>query len=242
MVVLGAGSFYFVHYAAWRFDRTNKPMLIEWRGSAYEEKERSMALTRKFLASKGIDANVIDEIITAHTETVSGLKDELDKANGFKEKAEKLDAVEKELADIKAEVAKNGGKSYEALKKEFDDFKADVAKKEARAAKETAYREVLKDAGIPEKHFAKVLKYSDVDGVELDDQGKIKGAKDLLKSLKDEWGDLVETSGKRGAETHNPPAGAGSGAKMTKEEIMKITDTVERQKAMMENPGEFGIE
>lgn len=201
-----------------------------------------MALTRKFLASKGIDANVIDEIITAHTETVSGLKDELDKANGFKEKAEKLDAVEKELADLKAEVAKNGGKSYEDLKKEFADFKADVAKKEARAAKETAYREVLKDAGIPEKHFAKVLKYSDVDGVELDDQGKIKGAKDLLKSLKDEWGDLVETSGQRGAETHNPPAGAGSGAKMTKEDIMKITDTVERQKAMMENPGEFGIE
>ena len=65
-------------------------MLIEWRGKAYEGEEKNMALTRKFLASKGIDADVIDEIITAHTETISGLKDELDKANAFKAKAEKL--------------------------------------------------------------------------------------------------------------------------------------------------------
>jgi hypothetical protein len=200
-----------------------------------------MALTRKFLASKGIDASVIDEIITAHTETVSGLKDELDKANSYKEKADKFDGVQKELNDLKAEVAKNGGKSYEALKKEFDDYKADVARKEARAAKEAAYKDVLKDAGVPEKHFAKILKYSDVDGVELDEKGKIKTASDLLKSIKEEWADHIETKGKSGAETPNPPGGAGKGAKMTKEQIMQITDTAERQKAMMDNPEVFGI-
>lgn len=190
-----------------------------------------MALTRKFLASKGIEASVIDEIITAHTETVSGLKDELDKANAFKAKAEKLDAVQKELDDLKAEVAKNGGKSYEALKKEFDDFKADVAKKETRSLKEAAYKEVLKDAGIPEKHWAKILKYSDVDGVELDDKGQIKTKSEVLKSVKEEWSDHIETKGQSGAQTSKPPAGNGGGTAKTKEEILKIKDADERQAA-----------
>lgn len=198
-------------------------------------------LTRKFLASKGIDASVIDEIITAHTETVSGLKDELDKANSYKEKADKFDGIQKELNDLKAEVAKNGGKSYEALKKEFDDYKADVAKKEARSLKEAAYKDVLKDAGIPEKHWAKILKYSDVDGVELDDKGQIKTKADILKSIKEEWSDHIETKAQNGAQTANPPAGAGKASKMTKEQIMQIKDTVERQKAMMDNPEVFGI-
>ena len=200
-----------------------------------------MALTRSFLASKGIEASVIEEIITKHTETVSGLKDDLDKANAYKAKAEKLDAVEKELADLKAEAAKNGGKTAAQVQKEFDDYKAEVAKKEARSAKEAAYKDVLKDAGIPEKHWAKIIKYSDVDGVELDDKGQIKSKSDILKQIKEEWSDHVETRGQSGANTSNPPGGAGGGAKKTKEEIMKIKDTVERQKAMMENPEVFGI-
>ena len=198
-------------------------------------------LTRKFLASKGIDASVIDEIITAHTETVSGLKDELDKANSYKEKADKFDGIQKELNDLKAEVAKNGGKSYEALKKEFDDYKADVAKKEARSLKEAAYKDVLKDAGVSEKHWAKVIKYSDIDGLELDEKGQIKNKAELLKSIKEEWSDHIETKAQNGAQTANPPAGAGKAPKMTKEQIMQIKDTVERQKAMMENPEVFGI-
>lgn len=200
-----------------------------------------MALTRSFLASKGIEASVIEEIITKHTETVSGLKDDLDKANAYKAKAEKLDSVEKELNDLKAEVAKNGGKSYEALKKEFDDLKAEVAKKETRSLKEAAYKEVLKDAGIPEKHWAKILKYSDVDGVELDDKGQLKTKADILKSVKEEWSDHIEKKGQSGANTSTPPAGNGGGSAKSKEEIMKIKDSAERQKAIAENHELFGF-
>ena len=169
------------------------------------------------------------------------MKDELDKANSYKEKADKFDGIQKELNDLKAEVAKNGGKSYEALKKEFDDYKADVAKKEARSLKEAAYKDVLKDAGVSEKHWAKVIKYSDIDGLELDEKGQIKNKAELLKSIKEEWSDHIETKAQNGAQTANPPAGAGKAPKMTKEQIMQIKDTVERQKAMMENPEVFGI-
>ena len=170
-----------------------------------------MSLTRKFLASKGIDAAVIDEIITAHTETVSGLKDDLDKANDYKAKADKLDAVEKELNDLKAEVAKHSGEDYAKLKKEYDDYKADVEKKATRAVKEAALKEVLKDAGIQdEKHLAKVIKYSDIDGIELDEKGKVKDAKKKMDEIKQEWPEYIATNGTQGANTATPPSNNGN--------------------------------
>ena len=60
-----------------------------------------MSLTRKWLASKGIEADVIDEIIAAHTETISGLKDSLDEAKKYEAKAKQYDEAKKELDDLK---------------------------------------------------------------------------------------------------------------------------------------------
>ncbi len=176
-----------------------------------------MSLTRKALSTMGIEDDKIDQIIEMHTETLNEIKEERD---GLKEDAKKLAAVQKELDELK-EATKGSEKSpykakyeaaieeKEALQKEFDQYKADQTAKEAHAAKEKAYREILKDAGIPEKHFAKVLKYSDVDGVELDKDGKIKTAKDILNSIKEEWSDHIESTGTEGARTENPPANNG---------------------------------
>lgn len=200
-----------------------------------------MALTRRFLASKGIEADVIDEIITAHTETISGLKDSLDELKKFEADAKKYEATKKELDELKAEVAKNSDKDFDKLQKEFDDYKAEVEGKAARNAKESAFKALLKDIGIPEKHYAKILKYSDVDGIQLDDDGKIVDAKDLRKSIKDDWSDHIETQSQSGARTANPPSNTGGGGK-TKEEILQIKDTAERQKAILENPQAFGIQ
>ena len=199
-----------------------------------------MSLTRKFLASKGIDADVIDEIITAHTETISGLKDSLDEYKKYEADAKKYADVKKELDELKAEVAKNSDKDYDALKEEFESYKADVEAKATRSAKESAFRDLLKDIGIPEKHYAKILKYSDVDGIKLDDDGKIVDVKDLRKSIKDDWSDHIETSSKVGANTPNPPSNTGGSGK-SMDEIMKITDPEARQAAMLENFDSLGI-
>ena len=195
-------------------------------------------LTRKFLASKGLEAEVIEEIIQAHGDTVNGLREEMDKLKdkykdyeALKEKANKLDATRKELNDLQAEVAKNG--DYDKLKAEFEAYKKDIENKAIRAKKEEAYKGILKDAGIPEKHFAKILKYSDVDGVELDDEGNIKTASDIMASIKEEWGDHIEKKQTKGATTPKPPK-QGSGSTLSKEEIMKIKDTKERQEALKE--------
>lgn len=206
-----------------------------------------MALTRKLLSALGLEDDKIDQVINAHAETVNGLKDDIDKerakAEKLREQADKLQAVQKELDELrKASDAKDSkDKDYDQLKKEFDDFKADVERKAVRAQKEAAYKEILKDAGIPEKHYAKILKYSDVDSIELDKDGKAKNAKDILKDIKEEWGDHVEKTDTKGAETTTPPANNGGKKKMTVEEIDAIKDTVERQKAMLENHELFNI-
>ena len=199
-----------------------------------------MSLTRSFLASKGIDAEAIDEIIKAHTETISGLKDSLDEAKKYEAKAKQYDEAQKELDELKAEVAKNSDKDYDKLKKEFDDYKADVEAKATRSAKETAYKALLKDIGIPEKHFAKIIKYSDFNEIKLDDKGEIENAKDLRKSIKDDWSDHIETVTQNGANTAKPPANTGGKGKSLAE-IQKMTDAEARQAAMLENFDSLGI-
>ena len=190
-----------------------------------------MALTRKFLSALGVEADKIDEIINAHTETVDGLKDELAKV---KADAEKLPAVQKELDDLKAAAEK------EAIKEDFENYKKEVAAKETKASKSAAYRALLKEAGIADKRLDAVLKVSDVDAIELEKDGKIKGADDLLKSVKEEWADFIPTESTKGAATATPPASTGAGRK-TKEEIYAIKDPAERQKAILDNHDLFGI-
>lgn len=172
-----------------------------------------MALTRKFLTALGIEVDKVDEIITAHSETVDALKKERD---DFKKQAEKVDSVTKEkeevqkqLDTLKAEVAKNSDKDYEALKKEYEDYKAEQEHKESRAAKEKAFRSILKDANIDEKHFEKVIKYSNIDSLELDDKGAIKDAKEQIKNIKTEWPELIAVTETRGAQTATPPNNTG---------------------------------
>ena len=191
-------------------------------------------LTRKFLASKGLEADAIEDIIQAHTETVNALKDKLDGLEELKAENARLKDVEAENDNLKKEVAKHSDKDYDKLKAEFDAYKKDIENKEVRAKKEGAYKDILKDAGIPERHFAKILKYSDVDGVEFEEDGKVKGADKILESIKEEWSDHIESTQKKGATTTKPPKNTAGGKSLNKDEIMKITDAKERKEKLKE--------
>ena len=71
--------------------------------------------------------------------------------------------VKAELAKqptTKAENAKDS-EEYKALKADFDKYKAEVTEKETKAAKEAAYRAILKDANLSEKGIEKAIKYAD---------------------------------------------------------------------------------
>lgn len=204
-----------------------------------------MSLTRKMLSAMGIEAEKIDQIIEGHTDTVSGLQDDLEKAKAeadkYKADASKVKGLEKEIETLKkdAETAENRGAEYDKLKKEFEDYKAEVAKKESDAVKTEKFRELLKDIGLSEKGIAMALKWQGVDGVELDEDGKITNAKELRKSAKEDWGEYITKPEEEGASTATPPANTG-GKTMTRDEIMKIKDRTERLKAIEENPEAFG--
>lgn len=165
-----------------------------------------MALTRKMLKAMGIEDEKIDQIIDAHTETVDGLKADIEK---YRTDAEKLPGVQKELetaqAGLEAGKKDSWKVKYDAIKEEFEGYKSEQTKKETRAAKESAYRNLLKATGINEKRIESVLKVSDVDSLELDDRGAIKDAAKLTDSIKTEWADFISTTMTKGAESHTPP-------------------------------------
>lgn len=186
-----------------------------------------MALTRKMLKAMGIEDEKIDQIIEAHTETVDGLK-------AYKADAEKLADVEKELETLKAKGDNGLQAKYDNLKAEYEKYKTEVENAKALEAKKTAYRELIKDAGLSDKGAEKALKYAEWDKIEVDDNGKIKDSKEHLKGLKEEWAEYVVKESEKGAAVSNPPENNG-GSKTTKEDILKIKDTSERQKAIAEN-------
>lgn len=196
-----------------------------------------MALTRRMLKAMGIEDEKIDQIIDAHTETIDALKDERD---GYKDDAAKLANVQKELDDLK----KDGGdwqKKYEKEHADFEAYKTDITKKETKTAKESAYRALLKESGVSEKRIDAIIKITDIDALELDNDGKIKDSAARTEHIKTEYADFIETSTTRGANTATPPANGGSGTGKTKEEILAIKDGAARRQAMAENPSLFGL-
>lgn len=172
-----------------------------------------MALSRKMLTALGIEADKIDEIISAHSETVSAIKDERD---ALKADAEKLKTVEEQLKSATAELEKfksgDWEKKYTDLKSEYDKYKADVTTKETTANKTAAYKKLLKDAGVSEKRFDVILKVTNLNDIELDADGAIKDAEKLTEGIKSEWSDFITTDGKQGASTPTPPANNGGNA------------------------------
>ena len=198
-----------------------------------------MSLTRKMLKAMGIEEEKIDQIIEAHSETVDSLKADRD---SYKEDAEKLKDVQKELDDLKAKGDDGWKEKHDRLKAEFDQYKNDVQEKETKAAKEAAYRAILKDANLSEKGIEKAVKYADWDKIELGEDGKLKGANDHIKAVREEWAEYVTTTTTTGAKTSTPPVNNG-GAKLTKAEIYAKDEhgryklsTAERQKALAESP------
>lgn len=169
-----------------------------------------MALTRKLLAALGIEAEKIEEIISAHTETVDALKNERDQ---YKADAEKLPEVQKKLNEAEQAVKTyedEGGKDrwkvkYDAVKEDFDNYKAQIEAEKVVIQKKDLFRQILKDINVSDKRIEAVMKVSDIESLELDEKGQIKDVDNLKESLKQEWSDFIVTESKKGADENKPP-------------------------------------
>lgn len=178
------------------------------------------SLTRKFLEALGIEEKVQDQIIERHNEVLSDIKSERDK---YKEDAEGKDEIQKQLDELKKKQSEKDGdpSELEKVKKdladktaEYEKYKADIEAKETKAKKETAFRKLLKDAGISEKRIDIVVKASpnEIESIAFDKEGNIKDSDKLTASVKETWADFVVTQQQGGAQVQNPPAGNGGDA------------------------------
>jgi hypothetical protein len=188
--------------------------------------------------SGNISSEKFSEVATAINNAVG--KEFVDKKR-YNEKLTEIDALkgEKQTAEDKATGAEKWKTKYDALKDDFEAYKKDVSAKESKAIRESAYKKLLKEAGVSEKRIDAVLKVSDVDSLEMKEDGSFKDHDKILDSIKEEWADFITTTETRGVKTATPPK--STNVKMTKEEIMKIEDDGERQKAIAENHELFGF-
>lgn len=206
-----------------------------------------MSLTRKALQAMGIESDKIDQIMEMHTEVADRINGELDTAKAdakkYKADADRLAEVEKELNDLKAKESQPDAykEKYEKIKKEYDTYKGEVTAKETKAAKTKAYRDMLKDIKVSEDWIDDIVKFTDLDSIELEDDGKIKNVAELTKSTKEKYAKYIFSESTQGAKTPTPPNNTGGGSTMTKQQIMDIKDPVARHKAMAENMEMFGI-
>lgn len=175
------------------------------------------SLTRKFLEALGVEEKAQDQIMEKHSEVVNEIKTERDK---FKEDAEKLPEVQKQLDDLKAKQSDDDPSELEKVKKEladktaeFEKYKGDIEAKETKTKKETAYRKLLKDAGIGEKYLDIVVKANqdEINNIAFDKEGNVKDSDKITAGMKESLSAFVVTTQQKGADVQNPPSGNGGG-------------------------------
>lgn len=188
--------------------------------------------------SGNINPGKFDDVVKAINAAVG--KEFVEKKR-YNDKLTEIDALKADMqnAEDKATSAEKWKTKYDTLKDDFDAYKKDISAKETKATRSNAYKALLKEAGVSEKRLDAVLKVSDIDSLEMDEDGKFKDSEKLINNIKEEWADFITTTETRGAKTATPPK--TTSVKMTKDEIMKIEDDGERQKAIAENHELFGF-
>lgn len=193
-----------------------------------------MSLTRKMLKAMSLEADVIDQIIEAHTESLDGVKKERDDALANAAKLAEVQAQLDKANKRVAELEKNGGDAAK-VQAAFDAYKAEVETEKQNGVKREALNTLLRDCGITRDSYRElVAKSFDLTKMEVDEKGKFVGEAELKKTVTADYKDFISTTTTVGTPKNEPPAGNGGG-KMTKAEILAIKDTGERQKAIAEN-------
>lgn len=190
-----------------------------------------MALTRRMLTAMGIEAEKIDQIIEAHTESTEALKaraeEEKAKAEELREQASKVPDLEKQIEALKAAddsgewEAKYGEAQAEAerlqgeldkvkgekatVEEDFEHFKQGVEAEKADAEKLELYKGLLREIGLDEKRVEKAARLKPLDELTVKD-GALDGYEELKASEAEEWADFIpQPKGTHGQAVPTPP-------------------------------------
>ena len=163
-----------------------------------------MALTAKMLKGLGLTDEQRESILEAHADTVNEIKAERDR---LKLDAEKLEAVQKELDNLKAMGDGGYKEKYEKEHKDFEDYKADITAKESKAAKEKAVRAYFESKNITGANLDLAMRGCGEEMAALVMDGdKIKDTTSLDALIDGAYKSLVYTEHVQGANPANPPA------------------------------------
>lgn len=157
---------------------------------------------------------------------------------------DKLDEIEtlkteKQTAEDALATAQKWEERFNKEHEAYEKFRADTDAKAQLDAVKGAYKKLLTAENIDPRRHDAIMRATTFDSMKLDKDGALENADELKKSIESEWADFRVTTQEKGAEVETPPA--KSTAKRTKEEIMAIKDTAERQKAIAENHELFGF-
>lgn len=190
-----------------------------------------MALTVKMLKGLGLTDEQREAVLEEHARTVDEIKVERDR---LKKDAEKLITVQKELDDLKAAGDDGWEQKAKDWEKKYTNLVVENKSKEARAAKEAAVKTYYESKGITGDNLTIAMMGSGevLEKLELDGD-KIKDAAALDALVGGAFAKLVSTTTTEGVRTQMPPK--NNGGKLTREEIVKIQDPVERRAAICDN-------
>lgn len=166
-----------------------------------------MALTRKFLKALGIEEDKIEEIITAHGETVAALKDEIDKAEqSAKDSA--AAAQERDKLQKRVEALEKTSGDAAKVQADFDAYKQQVETEKTNAGKKVLIKKALEAANANPAAIDLMLNTVKLDEVELDGEA-LKDAEAVLKPIREAHAGLFGTVEPKGTPKVDPPAGNG---------------------------------
>lgn len=166
-----------------------------------------MALTRAMLKGMGLTEEQVSAIIEEHTNVTSALKDQIKE---YKADAEKLPGVQKELDDMKKDTsASDWEKKYNDEHSAFEKYKTDVADKENAAKIQSAYKKLLAECKVGDKHVDSILRVTDFSEMKLAEDGSLDGADKLKEKIGSDWSGFIVSSGTKPSGNPETPPGDG---------------------------------
>lgn len=165
-----------------------------------------MALTRAMLKGMGLTEEQVSAIIEEHTNVTTSLKDQIKQ---YRADAEKLPDIQKELEDLKKDTsASDWEKKYNDEHSAFEKYKGDVAAKETAAKLKSAYKKLLTECKVGEKHIDSILKVTDFSEMKIGEDGSLEGADKLKEAINSDWSGFITTKEvKPSGDPEIPPAG-----------------------------------
>ena len=159
-----------------------------------------MAFTRNFLKSLGLSDEVVQAVIEEHTAVTDVLKK-------FKEDAEKLPGVQKELDALKASAKDNDDwkAKYDEEHTAFEKFKTDTETANTNAKIREAYKSLLKANNVDDKRIEAIMKVTDFSSKKLNKDGKLFDEDKLSEEIKKEWSEFVVKTKEQGTGGNETP-------------------------------------